>query len=636
MTIPTPRLRSGRLAAALLAALLLACSTAGARAAVTPSAIASWGLNDNAQLGSATPPLALAPQTVPGVYSAVAVAAGGYFSLALDADGSVWSWGANDAGQLGDGTVRPRATPAAIPGLDHVVAIAAGLDYGVALREDGTVLTWGGNGSGQLGDGTTDPHAAPAAVPGLDHVIAIAAGLATTLAVRDDGTVRAWGANGFGQLGDGTTDEQDAPVTVADISTATAVAVGAAQSYALLRDGRAMAWGGNWTGQLGDGTEDDSPTPVAVSGVTDATALAAGAFHALALLRDGSVVGWGLSAYGQLGAAVDDAGGQTSVPLVVTGLDHVTQIAAGFYDSYALDEDGAVWALGEGDHGERGDGSQEANPAPAQATGVHAAAIGPAMPASHALAVVIPAPPTVAPSGLTFDPQALGTLSTAQTVTVTAGTLPLQIARLATTGPDRDDFLLGADGCTGETLAPGEQCTAGVRFVPSATGARSAALVAVTNADVDQHLTLAGTGGAAPQGPPGAPGATGAPGPQGPAGATGAAGAAGGTGPSGPKGARGPAGRDAAVSCRLAGKHAQRIVCTVKLRGSANRLRPTAAARLVLGGRTYATGTLAQLRVVHRSLPSGRYTLIAGRVRLTLHLRATDFRSQIDRPQPKE
>ena len=622
---------------AVVALFALGADITAARAAVTPSAIAAWGLNDNGQLGSADPPRGLSPQLAPGLYTAVAVAGGGYFSLALDSAGHVWSWGANDAGQLGDGSDDPHAAPALVPGLDHVTAIAAGLDFGVALRDDGSVWTWGGNAAGQLGDGTTDPHAAPALVPGLDHVTAIAAGLDTTLAVRDDGTVRAWGDDGFGQLGDGTTTtDEPSPTTVADISTATAVAAGASQSYALLRDGSVMAWGGDWTGQLGDGREDDESSPVAVSGVTDATAIAAGGYHALALRADGSVVGWGLSAYGQLGTGVDAVGGQTDSPLPVTGLGGIAQIAAGFYDTYALGGNGTVWALGEGDHGERGDGGEnDANPTPAAVAGMRAAAIGPAMAGSHELAVVIPDPPTIAPgAGLTFATQPLGTLGSAQTATVTAGTLPLQIARVTTTGVDRDDFLPVADGCGGATLAPGDSCTVGVRFAPSATGARTAALTLASDAAVEPQLALSGSGGDAPRGPQGAPGAPGAQGPQGASGATGPAGAAGprgARGVTGARGARGPAGPAASVTCRLTGARARRVTCTVKLRGRAAGTR----ARLVRGKRVYASGTLARLSA-RRALPPGRYTLLAGRARVALRLRASDFRSQIHHPQPKE
>ena len=41
----------------------------------------------------------------------VAVAAGGYTSVALEADGTVWAWGWNGYGQVGDGTRTDRPGP---------------------------------------------------------------------------------------------------------------------------------------------------------------------------------------------------------------------------------------------------------------------------------------------------------------------------------------------------------------------------------------------------------------------------------------------------------------------------------------------------------------------------------------------
>src|SRR5437588_12440166 len=61
------------------------------------------------------------------------------------------------------------------------------------------------------------------------------------------------------------------------------------------------AWGSNGYGELGDGTTDNRYTPVAVSGLTGVTAISTGQGHSLALKSDGTVWAWGDNNTGQAG-----------------------------------------------------------------------------------------------------------------------------------------------------------------------------------------------------------------------------------------------------------------------------------------------------------------------------------------------
>lgn len=147
----------------------------------------AWGANMSGQLGRGTAGgIGSAPAPVDGLIGVTAIAAGERHSLALRSDGTVWSWGSNQRGELGNGTTGdPVARPAQVPGLTGVVAIAAGGFHSVALRSDGTVWTWGLNENGQLGSGTVGGwRATPAPVPGLGGVTQIAAGYRHSLAVR--------------------------------------------------------------------------------------------------------------------------------------------------------------------------------------------------------------------------------------------------------------------------------------------------------------------------------------------------------------------------------------------------------------------------------------------------------------------
>jgi alpha-tubulin suppressor-like RCC1 family protein len=81
-----------------------------------------------------------------------AVAAGGFYSLFLKSDGSLWGMGDNSTGELGVGEVPGLHNPQQIVS-SSVTAIAAREFTSVFLKSDGTLWGMGGNYYGQLGDG---------------------------------------------------------------------------------------------------------------------------------------------------------------------------------------------------------------------------------------------------------------------------------------------------------------------------------------------------------------------------------------------------------------------------------------------------------------------------------------------------
>lgn len=98
---------------------------------------------------------------------------------------------------------------------------------------------------------------------------------------------------------------------------------------------------------------------------------------------------------------------------------------------------------------------------------------------------------TLSPTSLTFAPQAVGTQSGNQTITLTnTGTATLNIASIVTIG----DFVEISDTCT-STLAVSASCAYTVAFFPVASGARSGVTSIVDNASGSPHtISLSGTG----------------------------------------------------------------------------------------------------------------------------------------------
>lgn len=101
---------------------------------------------------------------------------------------------------------------------------------------------------------------------------------------------------------------------------------------------------------------------------------------------------------------------------------------------------------------------------------------------------------TLAPNGLAFGPQGIGSTSASSPVTLTnSGGAPLTVGAATVSGTDATDF--AADSGCPATVAPGASCTIFVRFTPSAGRTRSASLTVASDAPGGPaSLVLVGTG----------------------------------------------------------------------------------------------------------------------------------------------
>jgi|GEM_PF-2187242 len=319
--------------------------------------VAAWGDNSKGQLGNGDTHYRLSPEAVPEFTGVAALSAGREHSLALKSDGTVWAWGENyPNGQLGDGTLKPQLKPVTVPELKGIAAIAAGGWHSLAITAEGGVSAWGKNVSGQLGDGTKVARSTPVSVPGLSGVHAIAAGDNHSLALLSDGTVWAWGDNAHGQLGDGSGVDRLSPVRVQGLEGVTAIVAAGNQSLALKADGTVCAWGTQVS--PAKAKTWDSPIPLRVHGLDAITVIVAGGDFALALKADHTVWAWGETAHGQLNGKTGEKAG---VPKQVAGLPaSVVDIAAGGAHGLALLADGKLFSWGWDYSGQLGRGSWSA------------------------------------------------------------------------------------------------------------------------------------------------------------------------------------------------------------------------------------------------------------------------------------
>lgn len=255
-------------------------------------------------------------------------------------------------------------TPGPPQGGGDAAQVSAGNFHSLARTTDGRAFAWGWNFHGGLGvgDGQDRATAAAVAAPAGTRFAQVAGGGLHSVAVTDDGRVYAWGRNTSGAVGDGVPGDRLTPTAIAMPGGApvAAVAAGGDFSLALADDGRLFAWGANGSRQLGDGTTTTRTTPVAVQFLGDVrfVDVDAGGSHALALGDDGKVYAWGNNNEGQLG---DGTTNPRSLPQAVAlpGDPTVVAIAAGTEFSLVLTDDGTAYAWGLNLEGRLGDGTTD-------------------------------------------------------------------------------------------------------------------------------------------------------------------------------------------------------------------------------------------------------------------------------------
>jgi uncharacterized delta-60 repeat protein len=262
---------------------LLAGLLYGTKAFAVGGTISAWGYDSSGALN-----------VPPGLTSAVEVAAGDYFSMALTAAGTVATWGDNGFGLL---NIPSEAT--------NVIAISTrGYDC-LVLRGDGSLVQWG--------DGTWGQADIPLTATGI---VAIATGGGHHLALRQDGELLAWGANNYGQC-----------TIPFEATNVVAIAAGSTHSLVLRKDGQLLAWG--------DGSYGATEVPLEA---TNIVAIAAGSDVNVALRADGALFAWGV-----------DWGGNLTIPAAAT---NIVAFASGDLATYVVRADGSVVAWGRNDDGQ--------------------------------------------------------------------------------------------------------------------------------------------------------------------------------------------------------------------------------------------------------------------------------------------
>jgi len=270
---------------------------------------------------------------------------------------------------------RPRLSPLLPADSAGIVSVACGGAHTIALDYTGQLWSWGQNDSGALGRDTTQrpedvdedndinplestPAKVDFALSDGDEFVAISATDSASAAVTAAGYVYAWGTfiDDGNKAFDETTKFQPRPVRVRGVSRAVALAAGKDHFLALTADGHVYAWGIGSSFQLGYKVRASlrsqrvrTQRPVRVA-VRDIVHIAAGDYNSYAIDASGHVFAWGLNNFGQSG--IDDPVGPNTFierPTHAPFWDdkHIVQIAGGGHHSLWLGADGAVYTVGE-------------------------------------------------------------------------------------------------------------------------------------------------------------------------------------------------------------------------------------------------------------------------------------------------
>lgn len=327
------------------------------------------GSNTYGQLGNGTTTGSLTPVQVSGLtnVNVVQIAAGGYHSLALGSDGSVWAWGQGSYGQLGNGQTTNAKYPVKVtfPPGTVIEDISAGGYHSMAIDNKSQLWSWGRNQFGQLCDNSTTNRTKPVLIP--QFVSSVSAGFGFSLLIHySDGKVMGCGSNSSGQLGDGTTTQRMVATLTNPALYATNISAGGAHSVAI-SGSKVYTWGENKNCQLGIGSASSPKTSPVISLMTSASDIHAGYFHTLATQispvgpSQVVIMGWGVNSNGQLGTGdlVDKCSpsySKTSSGQKFTQGADDSSVSAGWFHSSA-NSYSATYTWGDGSYGQLGNGT---------------------------------------------------------------------------------------------------------------------------------------------------------------------------------------------------------------------------------------------------------------------------------------
>ena len=342
-----------------------------------------WGLNDKDQLGGLKGSKIKLPvfSEVLSCLNPISIAGGSKSLFLVTQEGKVYACGEGTNGRLGLGHCNNVSLPRQLSALSQYVvkkvAVHSGGKHAMALTVDGRVFSWGEGEDGKLGHCSRQSVEKPRIVEALRNkkVRDIACGSSHSAAITSSGELFTWGCGEYGRLGHGDNVTQLRPKAVRALAGHRVVQVACgsrdAQTLALTDEGMVFSWGDGDFGKLGRGGSEGCAVPANVEKLNGVgiVQIECGAQFSLALSKSGLVWTWGKGDYYRLGHGADQ---HVRKPTVVESLrgKRIIHVAVGALHCLAVTDTGQVFAWGDNDHGQQGNGGTTVNRKPAPVHGL--------------------------------------------------------------------------------------------------------------------------------------------------------------------------------------------------------------------------------------------------------------------------